>query len=41
MQVNFVTIHDPRNQGYVKHKLENILIILMAVVLCGLDDLCQ
>ena len=40
MQVNFATIHDPRNQGYVKHKLDHILIIIMAAVLCGLDELC-
>ena len=40
MQVNFVTIHDPRHQGYVKYKLDHILIIIMAAVLCGLDELC-
>ena len=40
MQVNFATIHDPRHQGYVKHKLDHILIIIMAAVLCGLDELC-
>lgn len=32
-------INDTRHLGYVAHKLEDILIIIMCAVLCGLDGL--
>lgn len=34
-------IEDKRHQGYVKHSLVNILIIVMCATLCGLDELCE
>lgn len=41
MQHLFEIIEDPRHQGYVKHKLCDILVIVMCAVLCGLDELCS
>lgn len=41
MQIYFATIEDPRHQGYVKHKLCDILTIVMCAVLCGMDKLCD
>ena len=41
MQEYFAIIDDPRNQSYVKHKLSDILTIVMCAVLCGLDGLCD
>jgi len=35
----FRSIEDPRHSGYTKHALENILILTMCAVLCGLDTL--
>lgn len=35
----FEIIEDTRHQSYVKHKLSNILTIVMCAVLCGLDEL--
>lgn len=34
------TITDTRHEGYVKHPLVNILIIVMCATLCGIDSLC-
>jgi predicted transposase YbfD/YdcC len=34
-------IPDPRHSGYVGHKLSDILIITMAAVMCGIDQLCD
>ena len=39
MQKIFSGIEDPRHQGYVKHKLEDILVIVMCAVLSGVDEL--
>lgn len=39
MQEYFTEIKDPRHQSYVKHKLADVLIIVMSAVLCGLDEL--
>ena len=41
MQRYFAIIDDPRHQGYVKHKLSDILVIVMCAVLCGMDQLCD
>ena len=41
MQRYFAVIDDPRHQGYVKHKLSDILRIVMCAVLCGMDQLCD
>ena len=41
MQRYFAVIDDPRHQGYVKHKLSDILMIVMCAVLCGMDQLCD
>ena len=41
MQERFAIIEDPRHQGYIKHKLSDILVIVMCAVLCGLDELCD
>lgn len=41
MQKYFEIIEDPRHPGYVKHKLSDILVIVMCAVLCGLDELCS
>lgn len=32
-------IEDTRHQGYIEHKLVDILIIIMCAVLCGIDEL--
>ena len=41
MQRYFAGIDDPRHQGYNKHKLSDILMIVMCAVLCGMDQLCD
>lgn len=41
MQIYFAEIKDPRHQGYVTHKLSDILTIVMCAVLCGMDKLCD
>ncbi|MDR0454469.1 MAG: transposase family protein [Deferribacteraceae bacterium] len=35
----FEEIDDLRHQGYVEHKLSDVLIIVMCAILCGLDEL--
>ncbi len=35
----FAVINDPRHSGYITHKLEHILTIIMCAVLSGLDQL--
>jgi len=35
----FTVIEDPRQSGYIKYKLADVLSIIMCAVLCGLDDL--
>ena len=35
----FMVIEDPRHPSYVEHKLADVLIIVMCVVLSGLDTL--
>lgn len=39
MQEKFAVIEDLRQQGYVKHKLCDILTMVMCAVICGLDEL--
>lgn len=39
VQEYFRVIEDPRHSGYVTHKLEDVLTIVMCGVLCGLDKL--
>ena len=34
------TIHDPRHPGYVRHKLSDVLLIIICAVMSGLDELC-
>lgn len=41
MKRYFAIIDDPRHQGYVRHKLCDILSIVMCAVLCGMDQLCD
>jgi predicted transposase YbfD/YdcC len=41
MQEYFAIIEDPRYQGFVKHKLSDILTIVTCAVLCGMDRLCD
>lgn len=41
MQEFFIGILDTHHQGYVKHKLEDILVMVMCAVLSGLDELYQ
>lgn len=41
MQEIFIGIQDTRHQGYVKHKLEDIFVIIMCAVISGLDELYQ
>lgn len=41
MRGYFAIIEDPRHQGYVKHNLSDILIIVMCSVLCGMTKLCE
>lgn len=35
----FAEVKDPRHQGYVKHKLADILILVMGAVVCGITEL--
>ena len=39
MQKYFNEIADNRHQSYVKHRLQDILVMIMYAVLCGLDEL--
>ena len=39
MQEMFAIIENPRHQGYVKHKLSDILVIVMCAIMSGLDEL--
>lgn len=39
IQRKFSEIEDTRHQGYVEHKLSDVLTIVMCGVLCGLDSL--
>ena len=39
LREKFEVIEDWRHQGYVEHKLTDVLIIVMCAVLCGLDEL--
>ena len=39
IRAEFDKISDLRHQGYVEHKLTDVLIIVMCAVLCGLDKL--
>ena len=41
MQEYFAVIEDPRYQGFVKHKLSDILTIVACAVLCGMGRLCD
>ena len=41
MQEYFAVIEDLRYQGFVKHKLSDILTIVVCAVLCGMDRLCD
>lgn len=41
MQKYFAVIEDIRYQGFVKHKLSDILTIVACAVLCGMDRLCD
>lgn len=37
----FGMIEDLRHQGYIEHKLTDILIIIMCTILCGIDELSE
>lgn len=39
MQEYFKGIEDTRHQSYIKHQLQDILVMIMCAVLCGLDEL--
>lgn len=39
MREYFAIIEDPRHQSYVRHNLDDILIMVMCSVLCGITDL--
>ena len=39
MQKYFNEIADNRHPSYVKHRLQDILVMIMCAVLCGLDEL--
>jgi hypothetical protein len=39
MQKYFNEKADNRHQSYVKHRLQDILVMIMCAVLCGLDEL--
>ena len=39
MQEYFKAIEDTRHQSCVKHRLQDILVMIMCAVLCGLDEL--
>jgi len=39
MREYFAIIEDPRHKSYVRHNLDDILIMVMCSVLCGITDL--
>ena len=39
IRAKFAVIEDPRHPGYVEHKLEDVLVLVMCAVFCGLDTL--
>lgn len=41
LQEKIRVIEDKRHQGYVEHKLSDVLIIIMSAILCGLDGLAE
>ena len=41
MQEYFSGIEDPRHEGYVKHKLADVLTIVMCAVMCRMTELCE
>ena len=41
MQEYFLEIKDPRHEGYVKHKLADVLTIVMCAVMCRMSELCE
>ena len=41
MQEYFSEIEDPRHEGYVKHKLADVLTIVMCAVMCRMTELCE
>ncbi|MBR6013524.1 MAG: transposase family protein, partial [Selenomonadaceae bacterium] len=41
MQEYFSEIEYPRHAGYVKHKLTDVLTIVMCAVMCKMTELCE
>lgn len=41
VQEYFSEIEDPRHEGYVKHKLADVLTIVMCAVMCRMTELCE
>ena len=41
MQKYFSETEDPRHKGYIKHKLSDVLTIVMCVVMCSMTELCE
>jgi len=41
MQKYFSEIQDPRHEGYIKHKLADVLTIVMCAVMCRMTELCE
>lgn len=39
IKAKFEVIEDPRHQGYIEHKLCDVLTIVMCAVICGFDQL--
>lgn len=39
IKTKFSVIEDPRHEGYIKHKLSDILILVMGAVICGMTEL--
>jgi hypothetical protein len=35
----FETIEDPRHEGYIRHRLGEVLILVMGAVICGVTEL--
>ncbi|MBR6013394.1 MAG: transposase family protein, partial [Selenomonadaceae bacterium] len=41
MQEYVSELEDPRHAGYVKHKLTDVLTIVMCAVMCKMTELCE
>lgn len=39
IKAKFLVIEDPRHEGYIEHKLSDILVLVTGAVICGITEL--